>query len=599
MKPWLLRFRPPLHIVVLLFMLTCSLASLGFKVFMVDPWKVQTYTEAQARIAGTQAVRLAFILGSHSPVRDRALESQILAYQSQSLIRWAAACDPDGKIFRCTRKEWEGHMLSEVAPSAAGKLLTQVATTRKLDTVLHEGDGIMAAQAVPNDKEKPLQYVAILERDLQKGLHGQARAAWRETVMTAGMMLGYSLLLWLFIFVFFRWRMRDVFRQSDIASKYAPQGGDDSVPLSGDEFTEIASVFGKAEMLLKDIAESLNESIWIITPDMRTIYLSPAFETIHGHKREESYVSPPTMPDYILKEYHDQVRAAFGAVVQGADSLHLEYRIRRGDGEIRWLEVRGGAVRENGELQRIVGISRDITEQKTLQEELVSVSEQERHSLGHDLHDDACQRLAASKMKSETLANLLKKDDSPHLKLAKELVVQISGTAALLRNIARGLAPVEVSGDGLMLALEKLVLMQEAIHEVPCFFHADTPVLVGNEIVATHLYRIVQELMTNAARHAKPERIDVRVTVVADQVRITVTNDGGPFREPFAGHHGMGLKIIRYRASAIHAAITITPRHDGVEGTLAEVTISEEICLAGTFDGNASPMKPQDFTMIQ
>lgn len=602
MKKWLQSFRPPLHVVVLAFMLACSAITLVVKLLVVDRWEEKNYANSQKAIAESQVARLGFILSSESDARNRVLEVQLLALQTQSQVPWAAVCDAEGKVLYSTKKEWEGHPLAEVAPARAVEAMNHAVSSQKPVTLTPEEEDIFTALAVPTPGEQPVQHVVLLQRDLLKGMERQKRHALRTTIDTMGMMVGYSLLLWFFIFLFLRWRMRDFYRSSDLALKYAAAAGEEKAPVgNGDEFTEIASAFGKAELLLQDIADSLHESIWIITPDMRTIYLSPAFETIHGHKREESYVNPPRMPDYILKEHHEQVSAAFASIVKGANALHLEYRIRRGDGEIRWLEVRGGAVRDkDGALQRIVGISRDITEQKLLQEELVSVSEQERHSLGHDLHDDACQRLAAMKMKSEALATRLKQEESPHSKLARELVEQISGTSALLRNIARGLAPVEVAGDGLMLALEKLVLMQEAIHEVPCFFRPETQVMVGSEIVATHLYRIVQEFIANAARHAKPERIEVRVEEVGDQVRFSVINDGPPFQKPTKTHHGMGLKIIHYRATAIRATINIQPREDGVPGTVAECTLSRETCLHGVSEGKpaVSKAKPDEGPVI-
>lgn len=120
--------------------------------------------------------------------------------------------------------------------------------------------------------------------------------------------------------------------------------------------------------------------------------------------------------------------------------------------------------------------------------------------------------------------------------------------------------------------------MQESIHEVPCFLEAKPPVIVESEEVATHLYRIAQELITNAARHGNPQRIDVKLEELPGYVRLTVINDGKPFQKPAPGHLGMGLKIIHYRAGAIHAKIDIRPRSDGVSGTIAECNVPQDAC---------------------
>lgn len=576
MKAWL-RFPPPVHVLALLVVLGLSAISLVFKIVVLDELKVERFIGNQTKNATAQVERLASFASLDNPDGMRALASQMAVMRVYPALRWAAVCDAQGNILHCTRPDWEGRRLSAVAPVAA-PLMAQVSVSRMAAHLVNGVDSLLVAKPLSVSPEAPLRSITFLERDISEKLSQVRRDARSETQMSALLMLGYSLLLWLILYFFVKWRLRDF---------YQTTGLDDprSAPLrllhGGDEFAEIARVLGGAEHLLKDIADNLQEVVWIVTPELRTVYLSPAFEKIHLRNREENYVIPARMPDYILKEYHQTVHDAFLAVVKGAPSLHLEYRIQRGDGQIRWLEVRGAPVRDDkGVLQRIVGISRDITAQKTLQEELVNVSEQERHSLGHDLHDDACQRLAAMKMKSEALTTRLKLEQSPNSTLAAELTSQISGTSSLLRNIARGLAPVEVAGDGLMHALQKLVLMQEAIHEIPCFFNAEEPVIVTNEIVATHLYRIAQEFITNAARHAKPERIDVRLTGEGGHIRLTVTNDGLPFQSPPPEHHGMGLKIIRYRASAIGAAIDIRPRTDGITGTVAECTVSRDTCLS-------------------
>ena len=359
--------------------------------------------------------------------------------------------------------------------------------------------------------------------------------------------------------------------------------------LSGsDEFAEISRALGQAAEVLKEVVENIHELIWVAGPDLKAIYLSPAFEKIWMRRREELKSVPGQLPDYILKEYHPMIQEAYATLLNGAPMVQVEYRAVRGDGQTRWVENRAFPIRDaSGKVYRFVGIVRDITDRKTLQEQIVNVSEQERQSLGADLHDDACQRLAAMKLKGEALTTLLQRDQSPHSALARDLTAQIAGMSALLRNIARGLAPVEVEGDGLVLALRKLVEMQEAIHEVPCFFIEEQPVVVSNKIVATHLYRIVQELITNAARHGAPGRIEVRVSSLRDHILLVVLNDGDPFRDPSADHNGMGLKIIRHRASAIGATINIRARTDGTPGTIAECLVSHDLCLAA--DHSAKP----------
>jgi PAS domain S-box-containing protein len=582
LKTWL-RFPPPLHVLVLLFVLACGAISVLFKVLVMDGWRIERIVEEETRETQGLVDRLAVAVTTQDPTSPQPMARAVAIVRETQLVRWAVVCDAQGKIVHATRPKWNGKTLSQVAPAQASVLTSLVSKSREPAHLTDERDSITAARAVPASADAPLQYVVLAERDLSRRMARVMNNVHRETLIYCVMLLAYSLLLWFALFTFLRWRIRDFYRKTGLAKR-----GKTPFALlhGGDEFAEIAGVLGEAENLLQDVGENLQEVVWIVTPELRPVYLSPAFERIHMRKREEAYGNGGQMPDYILKEYHDAVRDAFVGVVRGASSLHLEYRIQRGDGQIRWVETSGCPVRDaNGGLQRIVGITRDITEQKALQEELVNVSDQERYSLGHDLHDDACQRLAAMKMKCEALATRLEDQDSPHSEIAAELTDEIADTSMLLRNIARGLAPVEVEGNGLMHALHKLGLMQEAIHEVPVFFDAEHTVIVENEVVATHLYRIAQELITNAARHAKPERIDVKLQTLPGAVRIVVMNDGKPFQKPAPNHGGMGLKIIRYRASAIGATVEIRPRTDGITGTIAECTVGQDTCLSTTLPG--------------
>jgi PAS domain S-box-containing protein len=573
MKAWL-RFPPPLHVLVLAFVLACGAISVVFKTVVLDQASIQRLIEKESTTTQNQVERLAAKLDDPEAERKVTVESHLETMRTYPHLRWAVVCDAGGKILHSTRPEWLGKMLSEVAPSQGSVLMGMAKSTRDPAPLLDDRNSVTAARAKPDSADVPLQYVALVERDLSRSITRRKDTLQKETLISTAMLLAYGLLLWLLLYVFLKWRLRSLYRKTGFRGRMLP-----GHPHGGDEFAEIASVLGEAEDVLHDVGDNLHEVVWILSPTLEPIYLSPAFEKIHMHKREDAY-GKNAMPEYILEDHRQAVHEAFHAVVKGANSLHLEYRIKRGDGQIRWVETSGCSVRDKeGNLQRIVGITRDITDQKALQEELVNASDQERHSLGHDLHDDACQRLAAMRLKCEALAHQLKNQQSPQSGLAVELSGEIAETSALLRNMARGLAPVEVEGDGLVHALQKLVRMQESIHEVACFFEAKDDVIVDDEVVATHLYRIAQELITNAARHAKPTRIDVKLESLPEGIRLTVMNDGAPMQKPPPGHLGMGLKIIHYRASAIGATLETRPRSDGESGTITQCTVPQDAAV--------------------
>jgi len=338
------------------------------------------------------------------------------------------------------------------------------------------------------------------------------------------------------------------------------------------------SALRESEERFRQIAENIRDVFYITTVEGRVLYASPAYEQIWGRKLDALYHDPAQRISAVLPEDREQITQSLALLRTDEAHATMLYRVRRPDGGIRWIEDRVFGVRdEHGKVYRLAGLATDVTERRTLEQEILNISESERRRIGHDLHDDLCQRLAATKLKCELLARQIEKEAPEMSDLATDISKKIAESTVLCRGIARGLSPVDVEGDGLMAALAKLVEQSEAIYEVPCFFHCPLPVRISNNTVAAHLYRIAQELINNAARHAQPNQIDMSLTSDGENVRLEVANDGQAFREP-TSTPGMGLKIIRYRAGAINATVQFHPRGPGLGGTTAACLVPLTTC---------------------
>jgi diguanylate cyclase (GGDEF)-like protein/PAS domain S-box-containing protein len=120
----------------------------------------------------------------------------------------------------------------------------------------------------------------------------------------------------------------------------------------------------------QQMAENIGGVFWLTSPDKsEMLYVSPAYETIWGRSRESLYDDPLTWLDPIHPDDRDRVREALER--QKTDGEYCEeYRIRRPDDEIRWIRDRAYAIREDGEVVRIVGIAHDITDHKRIEQKL-------------------------------------------------------------------------------------------------------------------------------------------------------------------------------------------------------------------------------------
>jgi PAS domain S-box-containing protein len=245
----------------------------------------------------------------------------------------------------------------------------------------------------------------------------------------------------------------------------------------------------------------------------------------------------------------------------------LEYRLPAdgcsGDFEARF------APSSDGEVLVVV---RDVTEQKRLQREILEISNREQERLGHDLHDGIAQQLMGIALLCKVLQQQLERGSIPEAEQASQIEKLVEDALAQTRSLARGLAPVEIDAGGLETALEDLARRVERMHGVRCRFRCERGLATASRTEALHLYRIAQEAVSNALRHAKPTRITIDISSANGRRRLTVVDDGtgfgpdpGSIRSP-RGMGGMGLHIMRYRARMIDAIFDIRPAPD--KGTI-------------------------------
>jgi signal transduction histidine kinase len=214
-------------------------------------------------------------------------------------------------------------------------------------------------------------------------------------------------------------------------------------------------------------------------------------------------------------------------------------------------------------LQAVADIVAATIERHQLEEELLAATGREQRRIGQDLHDGLCQHLAGVEFRTEALARDLA--DAPVVREEVEKIGALvrDGTRQA-RMLARGLAPVELERNGLMSALSELATNSAHLFRIECRFRCQQPVLVADEATGTHLYRIAQEAISNAIRHARAKTIEIALRPNADEEAVlTVTNDGMPLPEKPERGGGMGLHIMNYRAELIGGTLRLGSTADG------------------------------------
>ncbi len=249
------------------------------------------------------------------------------------------------------------------------------------------------------------------------------------------------------------------------------------------------------------------------------------------------------------------------ARVQAADAL----RHARRELEARVAERTRDLATANTSLQA------EMVERQRLEQELIRISEHERQRLGRELHDGLGQHLTATAVQAELLARDLEAAGADAAQQsAQQIELMLSGAVAQTRLLARGLFPVEIGGAGLMGALQQLADTTGRQTRRHCTLRCPQPVDIADHAAAIHLYRIAQEAVTNAIRHAPGSDIEMALREeegggLAMEIRSSMT---APPRGNAAVRHetdsvddaGIGLRIMRHRAHLIDADIAIGPQ---------------------------------------
>lgn len=215
----------------------------------------------------------------------------------------------------------------------------------------------------------------------------------------------------------------------------------------------------------------------------------------------------------------------------------------------------------------VVILTADVAHRERMEREVLDISERERRRIGQDLHDGICQQLTGIALLSRGLQHRL---EGESLAEAGRVTDLINDCIEQTRLVTRGLHPVPAEPSGLELALEDLAKNVNAVSKVKCRFDCPTPVPIPDQDVATNLFRIAQEAVQNALRHAEAGTIVIALDGGENEIRLSISDDGCGL-PAHRTRPGLGLEIMSYRAHAVGARFSVEPREP--RGTTVTCTL--------------------------
>jgi len=208
-------------------------------------------------------------------------------------------------------------------------------------------------------------------------------------------------------------------------------------------------------------------------------------------------------------------------------------------------------------------VVQDITDRRRLEQEVLDIANRERRQIGYELHDGLCQELTGVTLMLRSIATRVQRGFAPTEPQIQEAISLISTAIDNARSMARGLLPV-ASDRGLAPALRALTDRAKKSYGMDVRMRS----IVSNELridnaVASQLYRIAQEAISNAVRHGGAQTVNVILRASDESIALVVSDNGSGMPSGARDGAGMGLKIMEYRARMIGGSVEVAPRRSG------------------------------------
>jgi DNA-binding LacI/PurR family transcriptional regulator/signal transduction histidine kinase len=321
----------------------------------------------------------------------------------------------------------------------------------------------------------------------------------------------------------------------------ARRGARSSLPKSGMRFA--------AERLLpSNVKPGWRSGPWVLEP---LVFQQEAL----GYMLLSGGVDDPAV--------YDTLREQVSSAIKGALLLRQVHTHER--------RLEAEVVRRTAELTRTNReLTREVTRRRRLETEVLEVSSRTMQRIGQDLHDDLCQHLAGIAM----LVSVLRSASTAAEPSSSAPLEQISGLLAdsivRAKQIARGLYPTGLAEHGLTAAVEELVVAARRNYPALVEFRAAPGFALADSDRALQVYRIVQEALTNALKHSGSGRVEVsllREDGEGGAALVAEVADSGMGLAGSQSGGGMGLRIMRYRAESVGAALSIVNLSPGTRVT--------------------------------
>ncbi len=353
----------------------------------------------------------------------------------------------------------------------------------------------------------------------------------------------------------------------------------------------------KTEISLKESEERYRRLVSSVTDYIYTVKVEDGrpVATEHGEGcyavtgySSEQYQSDPDLwYRMVYADDRSSVLEMAGRVIAGEKVDPLEHRIVHRDGSVRW--VRNTPARSFDGIGRIIafdGLISDITERKMLEEQLnlarqleeenmkkfsrllIEAQEEEQRAIARELHDEIGQSLTGLKLCVESIADSLQSDEADDLRAVEASLGEMLAT---VRNMSLKLRPAMLDDFGLVSSLHWYFDRYKSQTGIQVNFRQTGASWRFDQQKEITLYRITQEALTNAARHAGVKTVFVELIIEPDRITLRIKDEGRGFDTEKMAYSGSGLSIMRERSILLNGTFSLCSHPE--KGTEITVTL--------------------------
>ncbi|MFM0304587.1 PAS domain-containing protein [Paraburkholderia sediminicola] len=290
--------------------------------------------------------------------------------------------------------------------------------------------------------------------------------------------------------------------------------------------------------------ESSGYALWDRDLTGDHVYLSEEWSLLRGGPAEESVTTFAELLSLVHPDEREPARAKQMETIKGNNPRYVdEMRVMTEAGQYAWIVVRGRVVKRDpaGRALRMIGIIADVTDRKrvehrlrehterlqALSHRLLDIQETERRVLARELHDEIGQVLTAVKLNLQSIERMATSASTAH-SVADGIVI-VEQAIEQVRSLSLDLRPTILDDLGLIPALHWYLGRQAERLGLSVTLTAEPLAARSRRTVETACFRVVQEALTNAARHAHAQRVSVDVKQTDGWLCVSIRDDGTGF----------------------------------------------------------------------